>query len=347
MEHQYAKVLEALDSKAMIRFIQDIVRIDSVYDPERPDANESRVTAYIADFLKKDGFEVHLDEVVPGRTNIVAFLRGDPEGKTLLMEGHQDVVSIGNRDDWHYDPFGAEIVERDGRHIMYGRGTNDTKGNMGAAIFAARAIRDSGIALKGNVLLCIPVDEEGMMIGIKHFIKQGWAKNVDGALICEQEEKNLCIFQKGALRFEVTFHGTQCHGCMPLTGNDPNWALARFIVELRALENFEKDRLGKHKYLGWPSFTPTVVKAPIVGVGQLNVVPKDASVVIDVRTQCQANVTKQFANRSRVLWTVLQHSLLQATSVFQRRLKNLTIAPGPKFRGITRWFVPQLVPTAM
>ena len=148
----------------------------------------------------------------------------------------------------------------------------------------SRAIRDSKIPFKGNILLCIPVDEEGMMIGIKHFIEKGWAKGVDGALICEPEEKHLCVFQKGALRFRVTFHGTQCHGCMPLTGNDPNWALARFIVELRQLENFEKDRLGRHEFLGWPSFTPTVLQAPVTGVAQLNVVPKEASLALDVRT---------------------------------------------------------------
>lgn len=281
---KYSKVLEALDAEGMIRFVQDIVRIDSVYDPDIEGANESEVTKYVSDFLKREGFEVHLDEVVPGRVNIVAFLRGKPGGRTLLMEGHQDVVSIGNRADWKYDPFGAEIVERDGKKVMYGRGSNDTKGNMGAAIFAARAIRDSKIPFKGNILLCIPIDEEGMMLGIKHFIKQGWGKDVDGALICEPEEKNLCIFQKGALRFLITFHGVQCHGCMPLTGNDPNWALARFIDEMRRLNDLERDRLGKHEFLGWPSFTPTVIRSPSSGVAQLNVVPKEATLALDVRT---------------------------------------------------------------
>ena len=151
----YEKVLECLDTEGLIRFVQDVVRIDSVYDPGVPGADESRVTAFVSKFLRDDGFEVHLDEVAPGRTNIVAFLRGAAGGKTILMEGHQDVVSIGNREEWKYDPFGAEIVERDGKKVMYGRGSNDTKGNMGAAIFAARAIRDSKIPFKGNILLCI------------------------------------------------------------------------------------------------------------------------------------------------------------------------------------------------
>ena len=89
----YEKVLECLDTEGLIRFVQDVVRIDSVYDPGVPGADESRVTAFVSKFLRDDGFEVHLDEVAPGRTNIVAFLRGAAGGKTILMEGHQDVVS--------------------------------------------------------------------------------------------------------------------------------------------------------------------------------------------------------------------------------------------------------------
>ncbi len=281
---KYSKVLEALDEKGLIRFVQDLVRIDSVFDPDVEGANESRVTNFVSDFLRKEGFEVHLDEVVPGRTNIVAFLKGEPGGKTILLEGHQDVVSIGERGTWKYDPFGAEIALREGKKVMYGRGTNDTKGNMGAAIFAAKAIKDSGIPLKGDILLCIPVDEEGLMLGIKHFLKKGWAEKVDAAIVCEPEEKQLCLFQKGAIRLVLTFRGVQCHGCMPLTGNDPNWAMARFITELRQLENFEKDRLGEHEYLGWPSFTPTVIKSPAAGVAQLNVVPDAATLAVDIRT---------------------------------------------------------------
>lgn len=281
---KYAKVLEALDSAGLVKFVQDIVRIDSVYDPEVAGADETRVTEFVAKFLRDEGFEVHLDEVVPGRTNIVAFLRGSEPGKTILLEGHQDVVSIGERSAWKHDPFGAEIVDGNGGSVMYGRGTCDTKGNMGAAIFAAKAVKDSGVPLKGDILLCIPVDEEGLMIGIKDFIKKGWCEKVDAAIVCEPEEHNLCVFQKGAVRLRVVFRGVQCHGAMPLSGNDPNWALARFITELRQLENFEKDRLGKHEYLGWPSFTPTVIKSPATGVAQLNVVPDEAELAIDIRT---------------------------------------------------------------
>lgn len=282
--NEYKRVLDVLDEKGLIDFTKDIVKIESVFDSQIEGKNEAKVTEFISNFLIKEGFEVHIDEVVSSRSNIIAFLRGKEKGKTILFEGHQDVVSAGDYSKWTYHPFGGELVLVDGKERMYGRGTNDTKGNLSAAIFAAKAIKDSKVDFKGNILLCITVDEEGLMIGIKDFIKKGWADNVDGAVICEPEEKNLCIFQKGAIRIEIIVHGTMSHGAMPLAGNDPNWGIAKIIVELRKLENFEKDRVGKHDYLGWPSFTPTMLRSPVKGVAQVNVVPADSYLTLDIRT---------------------------------------------------------------
>lgn len=278
------QVLEYLKEDEMIEFIQSIIRIDSVYDPDVEGANEYEVAKYIYDFLEKEGFEVHLDEVVPGRPNVIAVYKGSEEGRTLLFEGHTDVVSAGDIEKWEHDPFGAEIVVEDGKEILYGRGSNDTKGNVGAMIYATKAIKDSGIPLKGNIKLCIPVDEEGLMIGIKHFIKNGWADGVDAGIICEPEEKNLCLVQKGAVRIGITINGKMSHGAMPLSGNNPVWGVGSVITEIRKLENSEKDRLGKHEFLGWPSITPTTIQTPIKGVAQINVVPTDAYMTLDIRT---------------------------------------------------------------
>lgn len=281
---KYTNVIDNLESKEMIEFIQNIIRIDSVYDPEVEGANEEEVANYIYSFLDKEGFEVYIEEVVPNRPNVIAYLRGEEEGKTLLFEGHTDVVSAGDMDKWKYDPFGAEIVNVNGKDRIYGRGSCDTKQNLAAAIYAVKAIKDSKTAFKGNIMLCIPVDEEGLMLGIKDFIKKGWADNVDAAIICEPEEKNLCIYQKGAIRIGLTFNGKMAHGCMPLSGNNPTWAVGKVITELRSLENHEKDRLGKHEYLGWPSITPTMIDTPIKGVAQINVIPTDAYMTLDIRT---------------------------------------------------------------
>ena len=80
----------------------------------------------MADYLRSLSIDVYVEEVAPGRPNVIGVVDSGKPGKTLLFEGHTDVVTEGDREAWTYDPFGAEIVG--GR--MYGRGTNDTKGNL-------------------------------------------------------------------------------------------------------------------------------------------------------------------------------------------------------------------------
>ena len=74
------------------------------------------------------------------------------------------------------------------------------------------------------------------MAGIKAFIERGHAEGVDAAVVCEPEENQLCIKQKGALRVEVTVRGTMAHGAMPLSGVNPVTRAARFVVAVEELE---------------------------------------------------------------------------------------------------------------
>ena len=277
---KYQAVVESVDEQSLIKFTQDILRINSVYNPDKEGCSEEKVAHFIAKFLQDEGFEVHIQEVAVGRPNVIGILKGKSEGKTLLFEGHTDVVTAGDEEQWAFDPFSAEI--KDG--IIYGRGACDTKGNVAAAIFAAKAVKDSKIDFKGNILLCIPVDEEGMMTGIKDFINKGWADNVDAAVICEPEENQLCIMQKGAMRAVVRVYGKMSHGAMPLSGINPNWRVARIICELEKLEKSEVERLGKHELLGYPSFTPTIIMSPSKGEAQINIVPSEAYMTLDIRT---------------------------------------------------------------
>lgn len=276
----YSQVLEQVSEEELVSFTQQLLRIHSVYDPKKEGFNEEKVAYFVADYLLKLGLEVHVDEVVPGRPNVIGILRGKSPGKTLLFEGHTDVVTAGDIEEWNYLPFEGTI--EDGR--IYGRGACDTKGNLAAAIFAAKAIVDAGTDFKGNILLCIPVDEEGMMIGIKDFIKKGWADEVDAAVICEPEENNICITQKGAMRIIIRVQGKMAHGAIPLAGINPNWGMAKVICELEKLQQQEIDRLGKHHYLGYPSITPTILMAPSKGEAQINVIPKECYTTLDIRT---------------------------------------------------------------
>ena len=273
-------VWRRIDRGELIRFAQDLVRIPSVFRPEDPDGNEARVARYVADYLDGEGFEVRTEEVSPGRPNVWAIWRGDRPGKTLLFEGHTDVVTEGRAEEWRHLPFGAELV---GSRV-YGRGSCDTKGNLAAAVMAVKAIKDSGIPFAGRLLLCHPVDEEGMMSGIKHFIRGGHAEGVDGAVICEPEENQVCVAQKGAMRVEVTVRGRMAHGAMPSSGVNPVTRAARFVVAVEALEKEEISRYGEDPLLGYPSITPTVLLGPERGEPQINVIPSSAYVALDIRT---------------------------------------------------------------
>jgi len=274
------QVVSFVDEQEVVRLTQELIRIPSVFRPEQPGVNEERVALFVADYLRNMGMQVFYEEVVPGRPNVIAFYDSGRPGKTLLFEAHTDVVTEGDRDAWSYDPFGGQISG--GR--IYGRGSCDTKGNLAAAICAVKAIQRSKETFTGKILLCIPCDEEGMMIGIKDFIRRGWANNVDAAIICEPEENQLCITQKGAMRAILRTYGKMAHGAMPLTGINPNTRMARAIVALEELERKEMARLGQHPMLGWPSITPTILQAPVKGDAQINVVPDQCMTTLDIRT---------------------------------------------------------------
>jgi len=268
------------DREAVLNLTTNLVRIPSVYRENDSDANETKVAIYVAQYLKDIGIETHIEEVVPGRPNVIGIVDSGKPGKTLLFEGHTDVVTEGDVNLWEHDPFGAHIV--DGR--MYGRGTNDTKGNLACMITAVHSLLQDKEEFFGKIILCIPVDEEGLMLGIKHFIKQGWADGVDGAIICEPEENNVCIAQRGAMRIRVDIFGKMAHGAISWSGINPNLRLARLIIELEKLEKSEQGRLGEDPYLKWPSITPTIIQSPAKGDAQINVIPGQCMMTLDIRT---------------------------------------------------------------
>lgn len=273
------RVLTVVDHDELIRLTTDLVRINSVWDPESG-SSEQQAAEHAAGWAENRGFDVQVDLVAPGRPNVIITWNAGPGKRKLMFEGHTDVVTPGNVTAWHYDPFGAEI--KDGR--MYGRGTNDTKGNLAAMLVAMDAIKRSGVSLSGSIVGGVLCDEEDLMIGVRDFIERGHADDITGAIICEPQDGMICTSQKGAIRVCYTLMGRMSHGAMPLTGLNTAPALAELITGLHRLEYDAVQELGQDRHLGWPSFTPTVIQAPAEGPPQLNVMPGEARVLVDVRT---------------------------------------------------------------
>jgi succinyl-diaminopimelate desuccinylase len=164
------------------------------------------------------------------------------------------------------------------------------KAGLAVALVTARAFRAAGATWNGKIRLGFVCDEEGMMIGIKHFIKGGHADDVTACLVPEPEENNLCISMKGAIRAVVRVHGKMAHGAMPLTGINPAPRLARIILAFEAFEAEEKRRCGSDPFLGLPSVTFTVIQAPPAGsTAQLNLMPGEAVGCVDIRTTLSQN----------------------------------------------------------
>ena len=272
-------VLNQIDPDELIALTSELVRINSVWDPVAG-TSEQAVGEKIASWAQAQGFDVQIDPVTPNRPNIIiGGLRGSGE-RTLMFEGHIDVVTPGDVSAWQYDPFGAEIVGR----RMYGRGANDTKGNLAAMLIAMKALKKSAIELSGSVVGGVLCDEEDQMIGVTDFINKGHADKITAAVICEPQDGLICTSQKGAVRASYRITGRMSHGAMPLSGLNCAPAIARLIEGLHRLEKKAIDAVGCDPHLGWPSFTPTVIQAPSAGTPQLNVMPGEARVLVDVRT---------------------------------------------------------------
>jgi succinyl-diaminopimelate desuccinylase len=273
------KVLETIDHATLFKLTTALVRINSVWDPDGG-SSERDVAEYVAGWTEKRGFNVQIDLVAPERPNVIVTWNAGPGEHKLMFEGHTDVVTPGDITAWHYDPFGAEI--KDGR--MYGRGANDTKGNLAAMLVAMDAIKGSGVPLSGSIVGGVLCDEEDLMIGVHDFINRGHADGVTGAIICEPQDGMICTSQKGAIRVRYTLKGRMSHGAMPLSGLNIAPALAELIIGLHRLEYDAVRELGRDRHLGYPSFTPTVLQAPAKGPPQLNVMPGESRVLLDVRT---------------------------------------------------------------
>ncbi|MDX1448509.1 MAG: M20 family metallopeptidase [Acidimicrobiia bacterium] len=263
-----------IDRDGLVEFTRRLVRIPSV---NRPGQGEAAVVAAVVELAESWGWEPLVEEVAPGRPNCIIRLEGGLPGRTLLFEGHTDVVTPGDPEEWSRDPFGADLV--DGR--IWGRGSADMKGGLAAMLFAARAIQSAG-PFPGTIVLGVLCDEEEMMIGVHHFVRRGHARGVDGAIVCEPEAGEICTTQKGAIRLRLDFEGRMAHGAMPHQAHNPIVAAVDLISEIRTIEAEYQADPGEHPTLGLTYLTPTHVAAG--SLPQLNVIPSSAVLTFDIRT---------------------------------------------------------------
>lgn len=273
------EALARIDESELVALTRDLIRIPSVVRPGDPSMSEAAVAAFVQRWLEKEGFPLEVHEVAPGRPNVLAWHGPRGRGRTLLLEGHTDVVTEGDPAAWTHPPFEGALAG--GR--IYGRGAADMKGGLAAAMIAAAAVRRAGIEPPGALVVGALVDEEGDMLGAQHLCTTALGRELSAAIICEPEQNELCLVQRGVVWARVTVRGRMAHGAMPEAGVNPITAAAEVVRLARRLERRLRALCERSPYLRPPTVTPTVLRAPVDGLPQSNVIPAAAQLTLDIR----------------------------------------------------------------
>jgi len=277
-----SRVFDHIGDDEVVELTRALVRIPSVYRPGEPGANEALVAGFVESWFRREGLAVEVQQVAPERPNVLAWVgEKGPGRRCLLLEGHTDVVTEGDPKDWTRPPFGAEMI--DGR--IYGRGAADMKSGLAAAMVALAAFRRAGVTPKGKLVVGALVDEEDAMLGVRHLVTTAAGRELDAAIICEPEQNELCLEQRGVVWARIRARGKMAHGAMPEAGVNPITALGAILARVSALEKRLRKQCEKSRHLKPPTVTPTIIQGPPRGVGapQSNVIPATAELTLDVR----------------------------------------------------------------
>ncbi|MEX1079555.1 MAG: M20 family metallopeptidase [Homoserinimonas sp.] len=192
---------------------------------ENPGSTEEATVSVLTDACERYGFTVELQDVAPGRQNLIATLSGGSE-LGLMFLGHSDVVPAG--EGWKSEPF--EPFVEDGR--LYGRGSTDMKGGLAAVILAMAAL--SATPLRGPVQLVCTVDEEDLGLGIRAYAPTAPRGMFAGCVVAEPTDLQTVIGCRGDSYLRLGVTGKAAHSGRPDDGRNAIAAAARVFELLRA-----------------------------------------------------------------------------------------------------------------
>jgi acetylornithine deacetylase ArgE len=247
--------------------LADLVSINSInpaYDNGTP---EEGVARYVEQFFTARGIKTFMQDVLPGRHNVIACLPGRNPRRRVVMEAHMDTASVTGMS---IDPF--DPVVRDGR--LYGRGACDTKAGLAAMMHAVASLKEESITPPCEVWLVSAVDEEYMFRGVLSLCE---GLRADAAIVAEPTELRAVIASKGVLRWKLRTKGKAAHSSKPHLGVNAISHMAQIVVAL----DREAERLAQtvHPLLGQATLNVGVIHGGV----QVNFVPDWCEIEIDRR----------------------------------------------------------------
>ncbi|MFC3615327.1 ArgE/DapE family deacylase [Lutimaribacter marinistellae] len=225
-----------------VAFLQKFVQIPSVRFCEGP-AQDFMADALSARGYDVDDWQLRLEDLehLPGfgaiegdfskaRSVVGTHHPAQTKGRSLILQGHLDVVPTGPSDMWSDPPFSGHV--RNG--WMYGRGAGDMKSGTVAALFALDAIRQAGFEPAARVHFQSVIEEESTGLGALSTLQRGYRADV--ALIPEPSDFRINRAQIGVLWFKLRVRGRPVH--VAVAGEGSNAIMATFDV-LDALKMLE------------------------------------------------------------------------------------------------------------
>ena len=262
-------LLGAIDEQRLVNTLAELVRVPSVTGTD----SEAELQHTLAARLARTGLDVDLwaldlDELraapdFPGTEaervqgwGLVATT--GPGSPALVLQGHVDVVPIGDRKAWPDDPFGARIVGG----VLHGRGACDMKAGVAVNLEIASALADSGLRLERPLALHSVVSEEDGGLGAFATLIRGHGG--DAAVITEPTDGHLVVANAGALTFELRVPGLAAHGSTRWVGHS---AIEAFVPVLAALRELESERNADRDPLFGDNPMPYPIAVGVVSAG--------------------------------------------------------------------------------
>jgi acetylornithine deacetylase len=277
---QERAVLAAIEERRddLVQLASELIAFDTItHRPGDAPRDEARAQEYVASRLASVGAEIDLwepagDDVaghgqVPpgysfqGRPQLIARIAGGTSGRSLLFNGHLDVVPVEPLDRWTSHPLAPEV--RDGR--LFGRGACDMKGGVAAMVLAVETLSVMGIRPSAGLVVNTVTDEETCGAGTLASLAHGL--NASAAIVPEPTAFSVNITCRGILNLYVNVAGRPGHA----TFHQPDWreggavnAIEKAAIVLGAVQQLRDDWARRpdlaHDLLPPPSIVPTLVE---------------------------------------------------------------------------------------
>ncbi len=220
------KVVDRMSAERVLDLASKLIKIPSV----NPPGNTKEIAEIVKDYLESNGISADLYEPSPGKVNVVARIGDGREDDALILNGHMDVVPVGDESRWSFPPFSGEVKGE----FLLGRGASDMKGGLAGIIEAfIAASKFEGEFQRPVILACVADEETGGKFGTEYLLEKGITRGSDVLIAEPTGLDSINIGEKGVLWSKIKIRGRPGHGSLaPYVGENAITKACEVIREL-------------------------------------------------------------------------------------------------------------------